>query len=1048
MKFLQKLTVFIAPLTFLIWTLTQSSSFVKESNGYLILTTTEKQLEKAKRTRQCFFNAPSKDDPIIVVGGGISAATFMEHVRLNGCRTPITMITQEDWPPYDRVLLSKKPSIEGKDLRLRSDEYYKENHINVITKTRVHHVDTHRRSIALSTGKRMRYSKLVLALGVMPKRLTIPGADLQNVFYLRAASEANAVSKQSIGKHVVCIGGSFIGMEIASALVLATASVTVICMTEEPLPALGSDIGAAVRKRFETKGVRVIVNSSVKRISGDSEVDSVVLSTGDILEANVVVVGIGAEPATKWLRDTEVEMDSNGFIKVDRNFKVLQNDKVRAITWSESRPDLLAIQYFQHPTEFRSIEGGAENTGVGHLDVSLVPSWVSAAPVGTSFAKGGRMATHYREWDDAKQMWHYSVEVKKLPVDDALYQSAIGLQNAQDSNEIGSYCEDRAHATNDRNLQILWTFLAALSNKQGRREFIRILGFGDNEQQPMSRKSRESKTSVTSNEVTQLTNIMSSMNYSSPRQNGTGAHLDSDDDSSNAEVFARQPDLDWNQFDANAWSMMDALVGDGEEEVIDRLLDHKDYATAFMFARDNANLTHRVTERYIAEQLSASQRLLSLVATGSFEQLIETFPSEQWSRLLALILARTDRAQLVHIMRKIAAKWRLLALRHDLFLICGGEERTMSKEPEKPRFGHVHAINNALHPSRVQQQKPIFSPSSTAATSSPSAFSQHSQHRQPYTAPQHPGMPPMPPAFSGQTYTNYAPAPPQPRPPPIPGYQQTSVLGYAPTPPPPAIPGPPTVPGFQQSANASMYGQQPVVPGFNPIQTPIPPPPVAPAQFSNVPSSNYSYTTYRQSSYAPSPATVPAQEYSSKSSTISPVGGAAGDPKELPTHGWNDPPPLAAHRPTPPPAPVFEVNWKPLEQPAVTLPNGLPGVASGAPMRPSSSASTHQQQEHREIPQVALSPEDQSIMDRFHQLINSILAVNRTPIAQHKAEEAKTRLGCELAPRLAAGKLSMGTRQLLWQCSEQASYGNYRAAVATCGQMVRSGGDFVEVKIF
>ncbi|KAK6034723.1 hypothetical protein COOONC_27772 [Cooperia oncophora] len=95
--------------------------------------------------------------------------------------------------------------------------------------------------------------------------------------------------------------------------------------------------------------------------------------------------------------------------------RVLQNDKVRAISWSESRPDLLAIQYYQHPTEFRSIEGGAENTSVAHLDVTIVPAWVSAAPVGSSFAKGGRMATHYREWDDAKQMWHYSVEVKKEP---------------------------------------------------------------------------------------------------------------------------------------------------------------------------------------------------------------------------------------------------------------------------------------------------------------------------------------------------------------------------------------------------------------------------------------------------------------------------------------------------------------------------------------------------------------------------------------------------------------------------------------------------------
>ncbi|PIO59430.1 hypothetical protein TELCIR_19107, partial [Teladorsagia circumcincta] len=109
---------------------------VEEKDGNLILNTTEKQLEKTRRTRKCGFTTTSKDDPIIVVGGGISAATFMEHVRLNGCRTPITMITQENWPPYDRVLLSKKPSAEGKSIRLRSDAYYRENHINIITKTK------------------------------------------------------------------------------------------------------------------------------------------------------------------------------------------------------------------------------------------------------------------------------------------------------------------------------------------------------------------------------------------------------------------------------------------------------------------------------------------------------------------------------------------------------------------------------------------------------------------------------------------------------------------------------------------------------------------------------------------------------------------------------------------------------------------------------------------------------------------------------------------------------------------------------------------------
>ncbi|KAK6009240.1 hypothetical protein OSTOST_25859, partial [Ostertagia ostertagi] len=369
---------------------------------------------------------------------------------------------------------------------------------------------------------------------------------------------------------------------------------------------------------------------------------------------------------------------------------------------------------------------------------------------------------------------------------------------------------------------------------------------------------------------------------------------------------------------------------------------------------------------------------------------------------------------------------RLLALRHDLFSICGGEERTMSKEPEKPRNEGIQAINNALHPSRSQQRNPIFSPSSTAPASSPSAYSYSSQNRQPFTATQHSGMPPRPPMYPSQPYSNYPTTQqPLPVPPPIPAYQQYSGAGYAPTPPPtiPGPPGPPPVPGFQSTSSGSMYGQPPMVPGFNPIQAPVPPPPVTPASFSNMPSNNYNYANnLPQGNYAPTPP-IASTEYSSKSSTVSPVGGSGGDSKETSTHAWNDPPPLTTRRPTPPAAPVFEVNWKPLEQPTVTLPNGLPGVGSGAPVRPPSSASTHQHQEHREVPQVVLSPEDQAIMDRFHQLINSILSVNRTP-------------------------LSFATRKLLWQCSEQSSHGDYRGAVATCGQMVRSGGDFVEVSAF
>ncbi|KAL6740786.1 hypothetical protein Aduo_014106 [Ancylostoma duodenale] len=822
-----------------------------------------------------------------------------------------------------------------------------------------------------------------------------------------------------------------------------------------------------------------------------------------------------------------VSAGNDGFVRVfnpdtgevQGAVQLRQNDKVRGITWSETRPDLLAIQFYQHPTEFLSIEGGGEESAVGRLDVNLVPAWVSAAPVGTSFAAGGRMAAHYRQWDEASQTWHYTVEVRKLPINEALYESAMELQNACDGNTLGSYCEDRAHATEDRNLQTLWTFLAALSNKQGRREFVRILGYGAEDS--TTKESRVSRTSVTSNEVTQLTNIMSSMNTSSARQNGNESM--SDDDSTNGEVFGRQPELDWSRLDSNAWSLLDTLIDHGEEMVIDRLLEQKDYATAFMLARDSSSLMRHVAARYISEELAAPQRLLSLIATENFDQLLETFPREQWARLLALVLMRTDRDRLVFTMRRIAARWineggpksihaafaaiiandmdsllaanrgysleerikqaivlhkatgvyggteyekilrshcenlinggvsdaawrllgnfettdeHLLALRHDLFLICGGEERTMSKEPANPRAPHVQEIVNALSPSRNQQRRPVFAPSSAPAA--PPHFPP-SQHR-PGVVSQAPGMPPLPPG---------------------PQYPTASSYGAYSAAPPPTAPGIPPLPGYPPAPAQSMYTQSPLVPGFNPTPAPIAPPPIAPVApvaptppLPAMPSTYSNYTTYSQGNVPAPPTMTPLQSYKQHSqerpmstTSVSSTGAGGADAQAW-TPGWNDPPPLPGKKSSTLAAPVFEVNWKPLDPAPVTLPNGLPGVASGAPARPPSTAPLQHQQEHREVPQVSLNAADQAIMDKFYHLIEAVLSVNRTPVAVHKADEAKTRLGCELAPRLAAGRLTMGTRQLLWQCGEQASRGDYRGAIATCRHMVRAGGDFVEVSAF
>ncbi|KHJ90556.1 pyridine nucleotide-disulfide oxidoreductase [Oesophagostomum dentatum] len=325
---------------------------VQDVNGDLVLNTTESQLATARRPRTSHVKATSNDVPIIVVGGGISAAAFVEQARLNGCMAPITMITEDEHPPYDRVLLSKKPASEAKDIRLRSDDYYKENFINVIPSARVTGVDLTLRKVTLWTGDTMQYSKLVLALGAKPMKLSCPGADLKNVYNVRNVSDANAIAAHAPGKHVVCIGGSFIGMEIASALMGTAAFVTVVCNTDEPLPVLGVDVGCVIRNRFEGKGIRVVTKATVTKLEGTDVVTGVTIDTGETIPADVVVVGIGVEPPTDWLKNTRVELDERGFIKVDERFRTTA-DFVYAIGDVASAPlplwdiDNINIQHFQ-----------------------------------------------------------------------------------------------------------------------------------------------------------------------------------------------------------------------------------------------------------------------------------------------------------------------------------------------------------------------------------------------------------------------------------------------------------------------------------------------------------------------------------------------------------------------------------------------------------------------------------------------------------------------------------------------------------------------------
>lgn len=148
--------------------------------------------------------------------------------------------------------------------------------------------------------------------------------NFQNICYLRKVEEANIISNLHPGKHVVCVGSSFIGMEVASALAEKAASVTVISNTPEPLPVFGSDIGKGIRLKFEEKGVKFELAANVVALRGNDqgEVSKVILENGKELDVDLLVCGIGVTPATKFLEGSGIKLDNRGFIEVDEKFRV------------------------------------------------------------------------------------------------------------------------------------------------------------------------------------------------------------------------------------------------------------------------------------------------------------------------------------------------------------------------------------------------------------------------------------------------------------------------------------------------------------------------------------------------------------------------------------------------------------------------------------------------------------------------------------------------------------------------------------------------------
>ncbi|OBF79964.1 pyridine nucleotide-disulfide oxidoreductase [Mycobacterium sp. 852002-51163_SCH5372311] len=252
---------------------------------------------------------------IVIVGGGLGAARTAEQLRRADYTGPITIVSDEVHLPYDRPPLSKEVlRSEVDDVALKPREWYDEKNVTLRLGSAAVSLDTTAQRVTLSDGSVLGYDELVIATGLVPRRIpSFP--DLEGIRVLRSFDQSMALrTHASAAKRVVIVGAGFIGCEVAASLRSLGVDVALVEPQPTPLAAvLGEQIGELVTRLHRAEGVDVRTGVGVAEVRGEGHVDTVVLSDGTELAADLVVVGIGSRPATEWLDGSGIEVD-NGVI--------------------------------------------------------------------------------------------------------------------------------------------------------------------------------------------------------------------------------------------------------------------------------------------------------------------------------------------------------------------------------------------------------------------------------------------------------------------------------------------------------------------------------------------------------------------------------------------------------------------------------------------------------------------------------------------------------------------------------------------------------------
>ncbi len=284
---------------------------------------------------------PEKDGrSFVIIGAGAAGHVAAETLRQVGFQGRVVMVTREKHLPYDRSQLSKLylKTNQSNTPTLRPERFYADHDIEILMENEVVRVNPSGKTVLFQGGSSLNYDRLLLASGGIPRRLEVSGAELPGILVLRSLDDANQIKAMADkASRAVVIGASFIGMEAAASLTQCGLSVTIVAPESVPFDRiLGEEIGRMYQKIHEENNVSFKLGTEVTRFEGADRVESVILNNGDRLQTDFVLLGIGVQPATKFLNG--VELNPDGSVPVDRHLRVSEDlyaagDIVNFIDW-------------------------------------------------------------------------------------------------------------------------------------------------------------------------------------------------------------------------------------------------------------------------------------------------------------------------------------------------------------------------------------------------------------------------------------------------------------------------------------------------------------------------------------------------------------------------------------------------------------------------------------------------------------------------------------------------------------------------------------------